>query len=213
MAELTTESGNPVDLQLHRVPFFLEPGYCTKPEGWWEAHTTRMVRKFGSQAAFDQVKRSHRLMPRAAEAGLDAEGWSDANLDRRRQSSTLRAHRLVCWIDRTRGWEAAEAAYAVLGAAHFVEGEILDDAAVLTRAAAAAGVNEATAVAFLSSDEGESRVLEVADAVQEMGIHSIPTLLINGELVSSGAAGAAEVLQALRASMAASRPGRRLFEP
>ena len=201
-----------VDLELHRVPFFLEPDYRFKPDGWWETHTDRMVRKFGSQEAFDQVKVAHCLMPRAKEAGLDAEGWSDENLDRRRQSSTLRAHRLILWLDETLGWERAETAMEHLHAAHFVHGALLNDHEVLTAAARAAGAEGAAAEAFLRSERLTSAVLGAADAVHAMGIHSIPTLLIDGRPVINGAAGQADVLAALRRA-AADATGKRRFDP
>lgn len=205
------QRGHPITkLELHRVPFFLEPGYCSKPEGWYETHTSRMVRKFGSLEAFERVKVAHRLMSRAAEAGLDAEGWSDPNLDRRQQSSTLRAHRLIWWLDQTRGWEAAEAAYTQLGKAHFVEGELIDDVAVCVAAAAVAGVDHDEATLFLRSAEGEREVFDTVETVQQLGIHSIPTLLVNGEIALSGAAGYADVLSVLQQS-GGSTLGRRRF--
>ena len=77
MAAFAAEGGRAAEL--HRVPFFLEPAYSSQPEDWWEPHETRMVRKFGSKEAFERVKVSHRLMPRAAEAGLDGEGWTTEN--------------------------------------------------------------------------------------------------------------------------------------
>ncbi len=192
------EAETGVKCSLHRVPFFLESDYIDQPEGWWEPHETRMVRKFGSKEAFESVKVSHRLMPRAVEAGLDAEGWTEERLGKRRQSPTLRAHRLVAWIDGTRGWEAAEAAYKVLGHGHFVESALLNDMELLRAAAVAAGADADGAENYLRSDRGEAAVLSAVDAVHRLGIHSIPTLFINGRLVCSGAAGAEEVLSALR---------------
>jgi hypothetical protein len=169
-----------------------------------------MVRKFGSLERFEQVKVAHRLMPRAREAGLHAEGWSDANLDRRRQSSTLRAHRLVLWIDRLQGWcvrvfvcasvhkskvvrvctkarpsflghsfyiqcghtaahtsrEAAERVYQRLGAAHFTEGRLLNDVAVLLEAARVAGVPDA-------ETEGESFFIKFFEMVGVMSLNVV----------------------------------------
>ena len=63
--------GDRIDFQVHRVPFFLEPGYLTKPDNWTEPHNVRMVRKFGSMEAFDRVKKAHGLIPRGAEVGLN----------------------------------------------------------------------------------------------------------------------------------------------
>jgi predicted DsbA family dithiol-disulfide isomerase len=211
LAEREKES-QPIALQVHRVPFFLEPGYMEQPDDWWESHNTRMVRKFGSQEAFDQVKVAHRLMPRATDAGLDADGWSNENLDNRKQSSTLRAHRLIAWLDLTVGWEKAELAYAHLHQCHFVERGLLNDLAVLTAAAEKAGVDAATAESFLKSDEGVAAVLRTVDAVHARGIHSIPDLWIDGRPALSGAAGRDDVLAALRHA-AKNVTGVRSFKP
>ena len=189
--ERSKQAVPPIDLEVHRVPFFLEPGYMDQPDGWWEPHNTRMVRKFGSQAAFDRVKVAHRLMPRAAEAGLDAEGWSDANLDRRKQSSTLRAHRLIAWLDDTLGWEKAEVAYARLHQSHFVEGGLLNDVAELSAAAAAAGADPLATATFLASDAGADVVIERAETVHALGIHSIPALFVDGRHARARAPGRA----------------------
>ena len=184
--ERRATGASPVFMALHRVPFFLEPQYIDQPDGWWETHTNRQVRKFGSLEAFEQVKKSHRLMPRAMAAGLDKEGWSNENLDSRRQSSTMRAHRLIRWLDETLGWERAEKAYAYLSRSHFVKQGLLNDMSVLKDAAASTGVDPATTEAFLRSDEGTTAILGIVGEVHNMGIHSIPTLFINGRQSMSG---------------------------
>lgn len=198
-------------MELHRVPFFLEPWYAQQPDEFWEPHETRMVRKFGSREAFEQVKLSHRLMPRACEAGLDVEGWTEERLAQRRQSSTLRAHSLIRWLDETRGWEAAEVAYAVLTNGHFVEGGLINDLLLLRAAAVAAGADADEAEAYLRAGKGESAVMASAKAVQRFGIHSIPALFVGGTLCVSGAAAADEVLSALRGVSSSSSYGVRAF--
>mmetsp|Transcript_744 Transcript_744/g.2029 ORF Transcript_744/g.2029 Transcript_744/m.2029 type:complete len:216 (-) Transcript_744:405-1052(-) len=195
--QLYAEREGALQTTLHRVPFFLEPDYNAMSEDWSESHESRMCRKFGSKDAFERVKVAHRLMPRAAAAGLSAEGWTEARLAARVQSSTLRAHRLVLWVERTRGWEAAEECYRVLGTCHFVESKRLNDLTVLRSAAEAAGVDADAAEAYLCSSDGEAEVLAAVDAVSRHGIHSIPTLCVNGQLVISGAASSEEVLAAL----------------
>lgn len=104
-----------VKFVLVRVPLFLEPGYINKPPDFWESHDERMLRKFGSMQAFERFKAQHGLskvfycdslfvisfvlVPRGREVGLDdSVGYNDENLSRRRQSSTLNAHRLVYYI-------------------------------------------------------------------------------------------------------------------
>jgi hypothetical protein len=58
-----------------------------KPDDFTETHDTRMIRKFGSQKAFDRVKISQALVPRGEEVGLDIIGFIQDNLDKRIQSS------------------------------------------------------------------------------------------------------------------------------
>lgn len=92
---------NSIDVQLYRVPFFLEPDYNSFPDAFTETHLTRMTRKFGSREAFELVKKSHGLIPRGMEVGLnDSVGWTEENLDRRIQSSTLNAHRLLLFTQQ-----------------------------------------------------------------------------------------------------------------
>lgn len=87
--------------RIYRVPFFLEPDYINKPNDFWESHDTRMIRKFGSREAFEQVKIQHRLVPRAREAGLtESMGFTEENLSKRKQSSTMNAHRLIQYVSK-----------------------------------------------------------------------------------------------------------------
>jgi len=53
-------------------------------------------------------------------------------------------------------------------------------------------------------------VLTRVDHAHSLGIHSIPTLIVDGELLVSGAADAEEVLSTLRS---ARRTGGRVFAP
>lgn len=90
-----------IEFQIYRVPFFLEPDYITKPQNFWESHDARMIRKFGSKEAFERVKIQHRLVPRATEAGLtELMGFTEENLSKRKQSSTLNAHRLIQYVTK-----------------------------------------------------------------------------------------------------------------
>lgn len=57
------------------------------PQDFTETHDNRMIRKFGSQKAFDKVKIAQALVPRGEEVGLDKIGFIQENLDKRIQSS------------------------------------------------------------------------------------------------------------------------------
>jgi len=180
---------------VHRVPFFLEPSYLDEPEDFRESHTDRMVRKFGSLEAFERFKASHGLVPRAGEVGL---GWTEEALGARVQSATLRSQRLVQWAAHRHSLAAAEALYAGLSRRHFTEGAALNDTSVLADVAVEAGLERQSALAFLASEEGTDEVLAAFERTTQLGIHSIPTLVVDGRIVLSGAARADEVEKALR---------------
>ena len=190
----TANTAVEVEFRVHRVPFFLEPGYMNQPEDFTEPHDTRMVRKFGSQAAFDRVKASHGLIPRGNEVGLDASiGYTQEALSRRVQSSTLASHRLVRFVAVRHGWRVSEELYSVLSRKHFLEAGVLNSKALLLEACTeVAAVDTAACQAFLDSDEGTQDVLDVYQHVTDMGINSIPTVVVNGKYLVNGAARADE---------------------
>ena len=78
----------------------------------------------------------------------------------------------------------------------------------LVSAAAEAGVDAATAKAFLSSGELDKPVRRLLDYVRAYGIKTIPTLFVGGRYVISGAVEAEVVLDALRQAAANERDAR-----
>ncbi len=188
-----------IRFQLVRVPFFLEPGYLSKPDDFWETHDTRMIRKFGSKEAFDRVKAAHGLVPRAREVGIDGSiGFDQKALDKRRQSSTLRAHRLVQFIAKEHSFVDSEKVYDLLNHKHFIEAGILNDMSLLLDACEQAGLQRQECARFLSSEEGAQEILHTVDLVNSYGIHSIPTLVVDGKYMVNGASPADEVAETLR---------------
>ena len=109
------------------------------------------------------------------------EGWSDKSLDARVQSSTLKAHRLILWAERTYGWEWAERIYSHLSRMHFVEQGVLNADELLLEAVSlavgeeggtellASRVEEARDV--LKSNDYEREVFRKVEEVESMGIH------------------------------------------
>eukprot|EP00039_Didymoeca_costata_P026241 m.15400 g.15400 ORF g.15400 m.15400 type:complete len:183 (+) comp5382_c0_seq2:250-798(+) len=161
-----------------------------------------MVRKFGSQEAFDMVKKRHGLIPRGNEAGMDeSNGWTQTNLDKRIQSSTLNAHRLVLYVDQQYSQIESEKLYAVLNRLHFTQGAVLNDKNVLLAAVAEVFGKEASMVQdcarLLTTDAGKKETLSVSEQVTATGIHSIPTLIINGYAITSPTAGTETVLDSI----------------
>ena len=194
-----------IDVQLHRVPFFLEPQYNELGPEFTESHDERMLRKFGSPEVFESVKRSQALIPRGLEVGMDASvGWTQENLSRRIQSSTLNAHRLVLFIEQAYGVVSSERIYSILNRLHFTEGGVLNDPSLLDRAIEETFEGDIDAInaskAHLLTEKGKSETLELASKVTDEGISGIPTLIVDGQFVVSPTGGTQDVLKALRAA-------------
>jgi predicted DsbA family dithiol-disulfide isomerase len=207
---------NQFQFRIYRVPFFLEPDYLNQPKGFWESHDTRMIRRFGSKAAFDRVKVQHQLVPRAEAAGLtEAMGFTEENLSNRKQSSTLNAHRLVQYVTKVielyvalfsldhcpqeHSTDVAEQLYDILNRKHFIEGGILNDESLLLSAIEEIGLERQKYANFLATEEGIEEILQMVDRVHSYGIHSIPILIINGgQAIVQGAAVKEEILNKLR---------------
>ena len=116
-----------------RVPFFLEPDY---PEGaeFEETNRVRLLRKWGGKAGWEAQKERHNLKGRGREVGIE-----HFNLDRV-ASNTMASHRLVQWVTKTLGVNAAENMYNDLNQKHFEKGVKLNDREMLVEAAVAVRV-------------------------------------------------------------------------
>lgn len=208
--------GDGIEFKLRRVPFFLEPNYLQKPSSFTEPHNTRMVRKFGSMEAFEGVKRSHGLIPRGAEVGLDQSvGFHQPQLDKRVQSSTMNSHRLVLYVAEVHGIEACEALYDEVNRRHFTEAAVLNDKSMLMAAVSSAlDLTEQEKKAlekFLNEEtKGYDVVLRMVDRVQSMGVHSIPTLIVDGQYMLSGAQRSDAVLDIFEEAVRNGITGKRL---
>ena len=138
------------------------------------------------------LSQRHRLKERGRAAGIPhfrAE---------RIASNTHASHRLVQWVTKRAGTQVAERLYADLNFRHFEEGKKLNDRRMLAEAAGRAGVTEAAALAFLDSGEGEAEIAAAQRVLQDLGIHSIPTTLVDGQFSIGGALPADEVEQLFR---------------
>ncbi len=171
-------------------PFELNPHM--PPEGM--DRVAYRSRKFGSW------QRSRELDAQVAAVGAQ-EGIAFRHDLIRRTPNTFQAHRLV-WLAEREGVQ--DAAVETVFRAYFVEGRDIGDPAVLADLAVGAGIARERAAAFLASDEGADEVAEAERDAQRRGISGVPTFVVDGEPVFSGAqrAGlmAARLLAAVRAS-------------
>jgi len=194
MAEVTAnpvDPARPLRFSVLRVPFFLEPEY-TRDEDWEETNRTRLWRKWGGEAGFLAQKDRHTLKERGLEVGIE-----HFNLDRL-ASSTHASHRLVQWATKTAGFATAESLYAKLNARHFECGQKLNDIAMLAEVAAEVGLDPVEAAEYLESGAGATEIAEAQSILARLGIHSIPTFIINGRRAVGGAARSGELTRVLR---------------
>jgi predicted DsbA family dithiol-disulfide isomerase len=209
--------GDTIDFQLRRVPFFLEPNYLSKPGTFTEPHNTRMVRKFGSMEAFERVKKSHGLIPRGKEVGLDEKvGFHQPQLDKRIQSSTMKSHRLILYVAQTFGLESCEALYDEINRRHFTEAAVLNDNNVLMAAVSVAlnisKEQQLAALSFLNDEQqGYNTVLQMYERVQNLGVYSIPTLIVDGGYMLSGAQRSDQIYDILVQAIQNGITSKRLF--
>lgn len=118
-------------------------------------------------------------------AAVGAQEGIDFRHDRmKRTPNTFDAHRLV-WLGERMGVQ--DAVVEALFRAYFAEGRDIGDATVLADLAAGAGIRRGTAEAFLAGDEGADAVREAEIAAQRRGVSGVPTFVINGQPVFSGA--------------------------
>jgi predicted DsbA family dithiol-disulfide isomerase len=134
-------------------------------------------RKFGS---WEQSRQLDAQVARAAKsAGLQFR--HDLML---RTPNTLKAHRLI-WFAEHQGVQDAvvEATFK----AYFTQGRDVGDIATLIDIATEAGVDRATVSAFLHSDAGTAEVKQEESIALQNRIDGVPTLILDGQPIFSGA--------------------------
>ena len=125
---------------------------------------------------------------RALDAQVAAAGRPDGlvfNHDRmERAPNTIDAHRLI----RLAGQEGKQAEIVEgLFAAYFNEGRDIGAPAVLADIGASVGLDHTRIVAMLASDEGLEEVRSELQRAQDLGVSGVPTVLVDGVPLFSGA--------------------------
>jgi predicted DsbA family dithiol-disulfide isomerase len=134
-------------------------------------------RKFGSWG------HSLALDAQVAQAGQEA-GITFRHDLMKRTPNTFNAHRLIWLAQRER---AQGAVVESLFKAYFSEGRDVGDLEVLADLAAGAGLDRAGTLAFLSSGEGVEEVRKEESMAILKGISGVPTFILDGEELFSGA--------------------------
>jgi predicted DsbA family dithiol-disulfide isomerase len=165
--------GDEVSVQLHFQPFELNPQM--PPEG--EDTVQHLSRKYGLSP--DQLaKNREALRERGASVGFTFG-------ERPRIWNTFDAHRLLHWAGLVGAERQRALKHALLGAYH-TEGDNPGDAAVLLRAAKQAGLDETEAQDVIASGRYADEVRAAQRHWQELGIHAVPSVVIDGQHLIQG---------------------------
>lgn len=199
--ERALESVGLADTALVRFrPFELNPHMPTGGQNLAE-HITQ---KYGSSGEQSRLARE-RLT--ALGAGL---GFAFRFTDGSRIYNTWKAHQLLHWAHESAGPKAQVALQEALFDAHFTRGEVIDQVEVLAAAAARAGFDPEEAASVLYDERFATVVREEAAAWRAQGIHAVPSVIINGRSLLTGAQSEDVFVNALsRAVDAQATPERR----
>ncbi len=159
--------------QVSWKPFQLNPNM--PPEGM--DRREYLERKFGGKDAAMQV---YGDIQKAAEGdGLKVK------LDKiTRTPNTINAHRLIHWA----GIEGVQnEVVAALFIANFEEGKDISDPAQLADVAETIGMDRAATERLLASDAEIAETKAADEKAREMGVSGVPTFLIDGQYVVTGA--------------------------
>lgn len=162
-----------VPVELHFEPFELNPQM--PPEG--EDAAEHLSRKYGASKEQLAQTRAH-LKERGAEVGF-------AFGERPRVWNTFDAHRLLHWAGEVGAAEQRALKHALLTAYH-ANAENPGSREVLLREAEAAGLDAGRAAAILDSDEFAAEVRERERYWQQLGIQSVPAVVIDHKHLVSG---------------------------
>ncbi len=186
-----------LDVDLHFQPFELNPGM---PPGG-EDTIEHLARKYQISPAQIEQNQQH-LYQRGAEAGFHFTPGA-----RKRIYNTFDAHRLLHWAAETAGADAQHRLKRALLKAYFTDGLDPSDPAVLRAAATAAGLDGAQAASVIAGTDYAEAVRASEQRYLDQGIHSVPSVIVNGRYLVQGGQPAEVFEQALRQIAAESAAG------
>jgi predicted DsbA family dithiol-disulfide isomerase len=161
-----------LNVQTSWKPFELNPNMPTEGADRKEY----MAKKFGSS---DMSAMHNRLSTAGAENGVK---FNFAAMTR--VPNTFKAHRLI-WFAGTQGKQHALS--EILFRKYFYDGADIGDTEVLVSTAEEAGLSAQSTRDFLNSEAGIDEVRKEEKEGRLMGISAVPTFILNGEIIASGA--------------------------
>jgi predicted DsbA family dithiol-disulfide isomerase len=180
-----TRLGPEVSAELHFQPFELNPQMG--PEG--QDIAEHIAQKYGSSSV--DIGRSQEVL----EARGDALGFHFDFQRRSRIYNTFDAHRLLHWAE---GEGKQHALKNALFNAYFTEGKDPSNHDVLASVAGSVALDEKRARQILASDEFASEVRERERFYTGLGIHAVPSVIVNDRHLIQGGQPPEVFEQALR---------------
>ena len=176
-----------VAVDLHFQPFELNPQMG--PEG--QDVTEHIAQKYGATPE-QQAKNRENIAQRGADVGFQfrKEG-------RGRVWNTFDAHRLLYWAGEQGAQQQRDLKMALLKAYHG-EARNVADPAVLAEVAASVGLDRQAAADVLASSRYADEVRTQEQHFQSLGIHAVPSVIINNRHLIQGGQPPEMFEQALR---------------
>ena len=181
-----------IAVDMHFQPFELNPKMV--PEG--QDITEHITEKYGISAEQANANREN-IRQRGAQVGFKFSGPDEPGGGRSRIYNTFDAHRLLHWAE-TVSADRQKALKQALFKAYFTDGQSPGSHEVLARVAGEVGLDVARAKEILASDEYAADVRKREQFYQQLGINSVPAVIINDRHLISGGQPAEVFEQALR---------------
>ncbi|MES2186696.1 MAG: DsbA family oxidoreductase [Pseudomonadota bacterium] len=192
LEEALRRTGDAVPVELRFEPFELNPDMDAEGKD----ATAYMTQKYGSTPEQQASARAN-IAARGAEVGFTFKPEG-----RGRIWNTFDAHRLLYWADVSGSGKQHALKKALLVAYHG-RAERIGEHAVLEGVAAEVGLDAAEARAILASDRYTDEVRAREQHWQQLGIHAVPSVVINGRHLIQGGQPPEAFEQALRKIAAA----------
>lgn len=164
-------------------PFQLDP--TTPPEG--VDRKAYMERKFGSS---DKIKPIHNALLKAGED----EGLPFAFEKITRTPNTINSHRLIRW---SHSIGVQDAVVELLFRRYFMDGADIGQISTLIEIGTEAGMDAELVEELLNSDADLEKVVHEDTMARKIGIQGVPTFLIGGKMLVSGAQDAEVLARAI----------------
>ena len=161
-----------VNFELHFRPFELNPNM---PKGGQDT-IEHLTQKYGMSE--EQVRENQaQIRARAFEAGFDFHPDG-----RKRVYNTFDCHRLLTWVAKEYDLSKQLALKKELLNSYFCLAVDIDDHANLLEAVSRAGLNLQRAQEVLSGDEFSNEVRDEEKIYTNLGIHSVPSIILNDQI-------------------------------